>query len=70
MVALLNKSKNANTLEAVINADLAQLNDRANKWNMDFNPSKTEIMIFSNKKLKSDPDFSNKKLNITSSKRT
>ena len=24
---------------------------------MDFNPSKTEMMIFSNKKLKSDPDF-------------
>ena len=49
-VALLNKFQNTNTLEREINSDLTVLNKWANKWNMDFNPTKTKMIIFSNKK--------------------
>ena len=54
-VALLNKFKNNNILENEINRDLETLNEWAEKWNMDFNPAKTKMVIFSNKKLKSKP---------------
>ena len=40
-VALLNKFKNNNILENEINRDLETLNEWADKWNMDFNPTKT-----------------------------
>ena len=56
-VALINKFKNLKTLENEINSDLKYLNDWACKWNMDFNRSKTDLMIFSNKKIKSKPNI-------------
>ena len=56
-VALLNRSKNVNSFETELNSDLLQLNDWAFRWNMDFNPSKTEMIIFSNKRLKSEPNI-------------
>ena len=49
-VALLNKFKNKNSLEIELNSDLKQLNEWAQTWSMDFNPNKTEMVIFSNKK--------------------
>ena len=57
-VALLNKFKNIYNLETEINRDLETLNEWAEKWNMDFNPSKTKMVIFSNKKIKSKPQHS------------
>ena len=54
-VALLNKFKNKISLEIELNSDLKQLNKWAQTWSMDFNPNKTEMVIFSNKKLKFDP---------------
>ena len=53
-VALLNKFKNNNILENEINRDSETLNEWAEKWNMDFNPalSKMVIFIFSYKKIK------------------
>ena len=56
-VALLNKFKNRNDLEIELNSDLKQLNKWAQTWSMDFNPNKTEMVIFSNKKLKSNPNI-------------
>ena len=56
-VALLNKFKNKNDLEIELNSDLKQLNKWAQTWSMDFNPNKTEMVIFSNKKLKSNPNI-------------
>ena len=56
-VALMNKFKNKNTLEFEMNADLKKLNDWAYTWNMDFNPAKTEMIVFSNKKVKSRPNI-------------
>ena len=54
-VALLNQFENNNTLENEINRDLETLNEWADKWNMDFNPTKTKMVIFSNKHIKSKP---------------
>ena len=56
-LALLNKFKNKNDLEIELNSDLKQLNKWAQTWSMDFNPNETEMFIFSNKKLKSNPNF-------------
>jgi hypothetical protein len=56
-VALLNKFKNINTLENDINSDLSLLNEWADKWNMDFNPSKTKMIIFSNKRIRANPNI-------------
>ena len=56
-VALLNKFKNINNLETEINRDLETLNEWEDKWNMDLNPAKTEMVIFSNKKIKSEPNI-------------
>ena len=54
---LLNKFKNINNLETEINGDLETLNGWADKWNMDFNPAKTKVVIFSNIKVKSKPNI-------------
>ena len=54
-VSLLEKFKNCQDLEQTINTDLDTLKNWALKWNMEFNPLKTEIMIFSNKQNKSKP---------------
>ena len=54
-VSLLEKFKNCHDLEQTINTDLDTLKNWALKWNMEFNPLKTEIMIFSNKQIKSKP---------------
>ena len=54
-VSLLEKFKNCHDLEQTINNDLDTLKNWALKWNMEFNPLKTEIMIFSNKQNKSKP---------------
>ena len=63
-VALLNRSKNVNSFETELNSDLLKLNDWAFRWNMDFNPSKTEMIIFSNKRLKSEPNICLKNVKI------
>ena len=63
-VALMNKFKNKNNLEVEINADLEKLNDWAYTWNMDFNPAKTEMIVFSNKKAKSRPNIFLKDIKI------
>ena len=63
-VALMNKFKNKNTLEFEMNADLKKLNDWAYTWNMDFNPAKTEMIVFSNKKVKSRPNIFLKEIKI------
>ena len=47
-----------------MNADLKKLNDRAYTWNMDFNPAKTEMIVFSNKKVKSRPSKFLKEIKI------
>ena len=46
------------------NNDLNTLDNWALKWGMDFNPSKTEIMMFSNNKIKSKPNISFKGINL------
>ena len=63
-VALMNKFKNKNNLEFEINADLKKLNEWASTWNMDFNPAKTEMIVFSNKKIKSRPNIFLKDIKI------
>ena len=64
-VALINKLKNLKTLENEINSDLKNLNDWVCKWNMDFNPSKTDLMIFLNKKIKSQTKYQFEKTPIS-----
>ena len=54
-VSLLQKFKNTTYLENIINTDLETLNTWAMNWDMDFNPQKSEMMIISNKKIKSQP---------------
>ena len=56
-VALLRTFKNCNDLEQTLNNDLNLLNNWALKWGMEFNPMKTEIMLFSNNKIKSKPNL-------------
>jgi hypothetical protein len=56
-VALLENFKNSDRAEIVCNKDLGMLHSWANTWGMEFNPSKTEVMIFSNKRVKSTPIF-------------
>ena len=63
-VALLNKFQNTNTLEREINSDLTVLNKWANKWNMDFNPTKTKMIIFSNEKSRTMPNIQLKSVKI------
>ena len=54
-VSLMQTFKNTPDLENIINKDLETLNNWATQWNMDFNPAKSEMLIISNKKLKSKP---------------
>ena len=56
-VALLQNFKNSDRAEIICNKDLETLKNWAKKWGMEFNTSKTEVMIFSNKKIKSTPSF-------------
>ena len=56
-MALLENFKNSDRAEIVCNKDLGMLHSWANTWGMEFNPSKTEVMIFSNKRVKSTPIF-------------
>ena len=54
-VSLLQKFRKTADLENIINEDLETLNTLAMNWDMDFNPQKSEMMIISNKKIKSQP---------------
>ena len=45
-VALLKNFKNSDRAEIVCNKDLETLKNWANKWGMEFNTTKTEVMIF------------------------
>ena len=56
-VALLQNFKKSDRAEVVCNKDLDTLKNWADKWGMEFNPSKTELMIFSNKMVKPTPSF-------------
>ena len=56
-VALLQNFKNSDRAEIICNKDLETLKNWAKKWGMEFNTFKTEVMIFSNKKIKSTPSF-------------
>ena len=42
-------------LENIVNKALETLNNWATQWNIDFNPTKSEMLIISSKKLKSKP---------------
>ena len=63
-VSLLKNFKNYIDLEQTLNSDLNTLDNWALKWGMEFNPSKTEIMIFSNNKIKSKPNITFKGINL------
>jgi hypothetical protein len=45
-------------LTNVIAHDLNEIDIRSNKWSMSFNPEKKEIMIFSNRCVPENLDFS------------
>ena len=63
-VSLFKNFKNYIDLEQTLNSDLNTINNWALKWGMEFNPSKTEIMIFSNNKIKSKPNITFKGINL------
>ena len=63
-VSLLKNFQNCIDLEQTLNSVLNTLNNWALKWGMEFNPSKTEIMIFSNNKIKSKPNITFKGINL------
>ena len=64
--SLLYSSKRINDIEMVINADLDKIYVWSQKWIVSFNPSKTDVLVISNRPT-SDLDlrFGNKRLNST-----
>ena len=56
-VTLLKTFKNHAELENLLNEDLKTLDTWAKTWKMEFNPNKSEMIIFSNKKTISKPSI-------------
>ena len=42
-------SKRINNIERTLNSDLDKINEWSNKWLINFNPSKTEVLLISNR---------------------
>ncbi|KAK3082452.1 hypothetical protein FSP39_012409 [Pinctada imbricata] len=47
--SLLHAAKRINDIERTLNSDLDKINEWSNKWLINFNPSKTEVLLISNR---------------------